>query len=74
MSKASLVLTSKEVANWLRVTEQTVRRWRSDGKGPPFFRMGRQVRYYAHEVLSWLDENKTGETGNEDHDNKTSDL
>ena len=54
-------LTSKEVADRWRLSDQTLANWRSAGKGPPFIRVGTRVLYplegiHAFEKLSqqWL--------------------
>jgi hypothetical protein len=54
-------LTSKELADRWRLSDQTLANWRYAGKGPPFIRVGARVLYpvegiYAHEKLSqkWL--------------------
>lgn len=54
-------LTSKEVADRWRLSDQTLANWRSAGKGPPFIRVGSRVLYpvegiHAYEKLSqqWL--------------------
>lgn len=58
-------LTSKELADRWRLSDQTLANWRYAGKGPPFIRVGARVLYpaegiQAYEKLSqqWL--------GNED--------
>jgi predicted DNA-binding transcriptional regulator AlpA len=45
-----------EVAECLALSPRTVRRWRSKGTGPGWFRVGRVVRYDPAEVYRWLDE------------------
>jgi predicted site-specific integrase-resolvase len=50
-------LTSKEVADRWRLSDQTLANWRSAGKGPPFIRVGTRVLYpvegiHAFEKLS----------------------
>jgi predicted DNA-binding transcriptional regulator AlpA len=45
-----------EVAECLALSPWTVRRWRSQGAGPGWFRVGREVRYDPAEVYRWLDE------------------
>ena len=54
-------LTSKEVADRWRLSDQTMANWRHAGKGPPFIRVGSRVLYpiegiTAFEKLSqqWL--------------------
>ena len=54
-------LTSKELADRWRLSDQTLANWRYAGKGPPFIRVGARVLYpiegiHAYEKLdsSWL--------------------
>ena len=45
MSSERPYLTSKEVADRWRLSDQTLANWRSAGKGPPFIRVGSRVLY-----------------------------
>lgn len=54
-------LTSKELADRWRLSDQTLANWRHAGKGPPYIRVGARVLYpaegiHAFEKLSpnWL--------------------
>lgn len=65
-------LTSKEVADRWRLSDQTLANWRSAGKGPPFIRVGTRVLYpvegiHAFEKLdsSWLSTDRSQETSAE---------
>lgn len=49
-----LLLTAAELAERLKLSTRTLRRWRSEGKGPPFVRVGRGVRYDWGEVKEWM--------------------
>jgi predicted DNA-binding transcriptional regulator AlpA len=49
------LLTLQEVAALVRVPVATLRYWRHLGTGPRSFRIGRCVRYWRTEVVSWLD-------------------
>jgi len=51
------VLTTAELAEYLKVPEQTVHKWRVTGRGPRGSRVGRHVRYRMVDVLAWLDAN-----------------
>lgn len=48
------LLTTKEMAERLRVSEQTMRRWRKAGQSPPYLRLGAgkyaRVRYVVEHV------------------------
>lgn len=47
-----------EVAERLRTPAETLRYWRSVGKGPRWFRVGRRVLYAEADVRAWLDEQR----------------
>jgi predicted DNA-binding transcriptional regulator AlpA len=49
-------MTPDEVARTLRVSEGTLRNWRSALLGPDFVRIGRVVRYPASDIERYLDE------------------
>jgi len=44
----------KWVAHALGVSVQTVRRWRYDGGGPDFLRLGGSIRYREADVEKWM--------------------
>lgn len=50
----SPLMDSREVAAYLKVSESTLSRWRTDEKGPPFLRMGGITRYRLDAVNAWL--------------------
>ena len=56
------LLTEAEVATWLRVAQQTLRRWRVQGRGPPFLKVGASVRYEDGAVRGYLADNRHGST------------
>jgi predicted DNA-binding transcriptional regulator AlpA len=50
------LLTTKDMARWLRVSTQWLHRARAAGYGPPYERIGPHcIRYRRSKVLSWLD-------------------
>lgn len=51
------LLTRKELANELKVTERTVDLWRMH-KGLPFIKMGSLVRFEKDKVMEWLHSTK----------------
>ena len=55
MPADDVLLTEAEVAEMLRVSQRTVRRWRNEGTGPPALRIGRRIRYRRSAVETWLD-------------------
>jgi excisionase family DNA binding protein len=48
------LLTVDEIAAELRVPESTFRTWRSIGKGPKSFKLGRRVVYRRSDVEAWI--------------------
>jgi len=50
----SPLMYSRELAQYLKVSESTLSRWRSERKGPPFIRLGGIARYRLEAVDSWL--------------------
>lgn len=50
-------LSSPEAAYLLRTSVRTLKRWRLDGDGPEFIRVGRRVLYERTAVLAWLSSN-----------------
>lgn len=51
-------LTTAEVASRLRTSVETLRYWRSVGKGPKSYKVGRRVLYDAPDVARWLTDRK----------------
>jgi predicted DNA-binding transcriptional regulator AlpA len=37
------------------VSAKTLERWRGDGEGPDYVRVGRRIRYRASALDAWLD-------------------
>ena len=52
-------ISSKEVAVLLGVTDESVRRWRVRGGGPPFYKVGGMVRYRIGALLAFMDSRST---------------
>jgi excisionase family DNA binding protein len=48
------LMTDKEVAAYLRVPAETLRKWRQHGSGPQFAKLGRYVRYCRSDVDAWV--------------------
>jgi excisionase family DNA binding protein len=55
-------LTEAEVAELLKVSVGTLRRWRREGTGPPSLRLGRGVRYLRSEVNRWAQRQREHES------------
>jgi excisionase family DNA binding protein len=50
------LLTTKELAELLKVTTVTIWRWRDNGL--PFIKIGRSIRFDFDEVMKWIRANK----------------
>lgn len=50
------LLTLKQVAELLDVSENTIYYWRYQRTGPKGHKVGKRVRYWLSAVLSWMNE------------------
>jgi excisionase family DNA binding protein len=50
----SPLLTPDEAAAYLLSKPRTLERWRGDGTGPAFIRLGRRVAYRREDLEAWL--------------------
>jgi len=49
-------LTSKKAAGYLGISEAVLRLWRSEGRGPRFFRAGEKlIRYRRSDLDAWIE-------------------
>jgi excisionase family DNA binding protein len=55
----SELLTPKETAKVLKVTPAALSRFRREGRGPAFTRVGKLVRYRCEDLDRWLSEQIT---------------
>lgn len=54
------VLTTKEAAEMLRLSERTLQRWRDEGRGPKFIEPEPKViRYLESDLVRWLGQEDT---------------
>lgn len=58
-----LVLTEAEAAARLLTCPRTLARWRCEGKGPRFVKIGRRVAYRESDLIAYLDEQTRQRTG-----------
>lgn len=61
------LLTTSEVADFLRTPVSTLRYWRQVGRGPSSFRIGARVVYDREELARWLDEQREATSSNNSH-------
>jgi len=60
---APLLLTTKEAARLMRLSNRTLEDWRVRGKGPPFCKLGAAVRYAQADVQLFLSAALRANTG-----------
>lgn len=48
-------LTPKEIAYMLAIKENTLAKWRCNGIGPNFKKVGRSVRYHTEDIKHFLE-------------------
>lgn len=46
-------MTEAQAATYLCLSQETLRRWRTEGRGPAFQKLGRAVRYLRSELDAW---------------------
>ena len=63
MSTTEALVTEGEAANLLRVSIMSVRRWRREGRGPVYRKMGRSVRYRRDDLADFVASARCMETG-----------
>ncbi len=56
--KADDFIPSSALADILTVPEATLRHWRNSGSGPPFYRIGKHVRYRLSDVEASLQDRR----------------
>jgi predicted DNA-binding transcriptional regulator AlpA len=49
------LLTGREAAALLRLSERTLERHRTAGTGPRFSALGRAIRYRRRDLLAWVE-------------------
>lgn len=55
---AGELLTKREVAQLLRISERTLERLTEIGEGPPSVKFGRSRRWLRRDVEQWLEEHR----------------
>lgn len=49
------LITPIQAAEMLCLSELTLRKWRWEGKGPRFIKIGRKVAYKKEDLYAWID-------------------
>ena len=54
MTNSECLVTEGEAASLLRVSLTSVRRWRREGRGPVYRKLGRSVRYRTDDLADFV--------------------
>lgn len=54
------LLTDKDLEEKSIAGVQTLKKWRREGRGPRFLRIGHKIRYRASDVAEWLESRAEG--------------
>lgn len=55
-------LNEHQLADLLCQSVRTIQKWRVTGYGPPYYKIGRSVRYRRSEVIAWVEERRKAHT------------
>ena len=56
MNEQPIAFTSKKAASYLGISEAALRLWRSENRGPRFFRAGEKlIRYRRADLDAWIE-------------------
>lgn len=66
IEEAKDLLTNNEAAELLRIKPNTLQKWRSKEKGPPFHKIEGVIRYKKSDIDSYLRERRTVPEGDDD--------
>lgn len=50
-----ILIPSRQMPAYVGLSQQTLARWRHEGKGPEYVKIGRLVAYKAGTVREWLE-------------------
>lgn len=59
-------LTAAEAAEFLRLSEVSLARWRTEGRGPTFRKFSRRVVYSRDDLLAWAENQRRQSTSQQD--------
>ena len=55
-------LNEHQLADLLCQSVRTIQKWRVTGYGPPYYKIGRSVRYRRSEMIAWVEERRKAHT------------
>ncbi len=58
MQKTENFMNDREAAEFLRLSPQTLRNWRTQSKGPVYIKAGRAIRYAMEDLRAYMNQNR----------------
>lgn len=55
-------LNTQQLAEKMKTSQRTLERWRMEGQGPEYYKLGRKVIYKSDDVIAYLEANKYSHT------------
>ena len=53
-AEADTLIPAYQAPNYLGIARQTLARWRTEGQGPRFVKLGRLVHYRVGDLREWI--------------------
>jgi len=63
MANTPHLMTKKDTADFIGVSQRTLDRWHALRRGPARITIGRKILYRLDAILAWLHDNETAPTG-----------
>ena len=63
MQKVKDFLNDVEAAEFLRLSPQTLRNWRTQCRGPVYIKAGRAIRYAMEDLRAFMEQNRVTNAG-----------
>lgn len=51
-----MLIPAHQLPHYVGIAQQTLARWRHEGKGPRYVKAGRRIFYRTGDVRSWIDD------------------
>lgn len=52
------LMTIYEAAEYLNLTDRTLRQWKHYGRGPAFYKLGGKLMYRKQDIDDWIETNR----------------
>ena len=61
-SAEDALIPAHQMPRYIGIAQQTAARWRCEGQGPAFIKVGRRIFYRAGDVRQWLQSRRRAHT------------